>query len=51
MKKNKSFRESGRSSGGSVGFFRVLGLTIIIVAAVFIINLTSPFEKIDETTF
>ena len=50
MKKNKSFRESGRSSGGSVGFFRVLGLTIIIVAAVFIINLTSPFEKIDETT-
>lgn len=50
MKKNKSFRENGRTSGGSVGFFRVLGLTVIIVAAVFLINLTSPFEKNDETT-
>lgn len=50
MKKNKSFRENGRSSGGSVGFFRVLGLTVIIVAAAFIINLTSPFEEAHETT-
>ncbi len=50
MKKNKSFRESGRSGGGSVGFFRVLGLTIVIVTAAFIINLTSPFEEAHETT-
>lgn len=48
MKKNKSFRESGR--GESVGFFRVLGLTIIIVAVVFLITLTSSSERQEETT-
>ena len=49
MKKNKSFRESGR--GDSVGFFKILGLTVVIIAVVFLISLTSPFEKRDETTF
>lgn len=48
MKKNKSFRENGR--GESVGFFRVLGLTIIIVAVVFLITLTSSSERQEETT-
>lgn len=48
MKKNKSFRESGR--GESVGFFKVLGLTVVILSIVFLISLTSPFEKQDETT-
>lgn len=48
MKKNKSFRESGR--GESVGFFKVLGLTIIIVAVVFLITLTSSSERQEETT-
>lgn len=48
MKKNKSFRENGR--GESVGFFKVLGLTVVILSVVFLISLTSPFEKQDETT-